>query len=41
VVVLLSVTAGLGVLALIEVPLAAGVLVSLLAERAVRRRRAL
>ncbi len=37
---LVSVTAGLGVLALIEVPLAVGLIVSMLAERAVRRRRA-
>lgn len=37
---LISTTAGLGVLALIEVPLAAAVIVSILTERTTRRRRA-
>jgi hypothetical protein len=38
---LVSATAGLGVLALIEVPLAAGVAASVLIERRIRRKRAL
>ena len=36
---LVSVTAGLGVLLLVEVPLAAGLVASVLAERAIRERR--
>jgi len=37
---LVSMTAGLGVLALIVAPLAAGVIASVFAERAIERRRA-
>ncbi len=36
---LLTVTAGLGILALIEVPIAAALVTSVLAERAIKRRR--
>jgi hypothetical protein len=36
---LISITAGLGVLALLELPIAAGLIASLVAERAARRRR--
>jgi hypothetical protein len=37
---LISVTAGLGVLALLEIPLAGGLIASVIAERVIARRRA-